>query len=194
MPARKLSLKSTTAIPTVLGSADAKHIGNLPPSPAGKRALAIAAKPVAAKPAAKLTPIVAPLATETPAVSTPSANISRTERTIAKLATNFGGLSDRDNAYIAFFARIAKRAASGIVTVRDIVADGGRPDYAGSSKPHDAGVIVRLNKAGVLASTADGASFAFTNSGKALSAYASASGPVAAAPAKPASKRVAKRA
>lgn len=193
MPARKLSLKSTTAIPTVLGSADAKHIGNLPPSPAGKRALAIAAKPVAAKPGKPVsTPIVAPLATETPAVSTPSANISRTERTIAKLATNFGGLSDRDNAYIAFFARIAKRAASGIVTVRDIVADGGRPDYAGSSKPHDAGVIVRLNKAGVLASTADGASFAFTNSGKALSAYASAIGPAAAA--KPVSKRVAKRA
>ncbi|MET4190735.1 MULTISPECIES: hypothetical protein [unclassified Bradyrhizobium] len=128
------------------------------------------AKAVAAKPVAVAAPVVADVPAVT--VAKPSARITRTAATVAAQRTNFGGLSDRDNAYLTFYASLAKAATDGTVTIAGIVASGRGPDYAGSAKPHDAGVIVRLGKAGLLTSTADGHGFTFTDSARSLAAYA----------------------
>lgn len=160
-----------------------------------------AAKPVAAKPARKLN--LAPLGTAAaaqakrsnvvspaakpakPATSTavaaltvakPStAGIARTAATIARDATAFGGItSDRDHTYIAFYAGIAKRD-NGTVSLSAIVGVNRRnPLYSGSNKAHDAGVIVRLHKAGIISPSADGHSFTFTDAGKKLAGYSAA--------------------
>lgn len=84
-----------------------------------------------------------------PTVAKPVAGIARTVRTIAARATNFGGLSDRDESYFSFYKRLAAKHG-GTVTVAQIHASGERPNYAGSNKPHDAGAIVRLCKAGLI--------------------------------------------
>lgn len=125
-------------------------------------------KPKAVKPA---TVEAAPAAE--PAAAPRVIPIMRTCATIARNATNYGGtLSDRDHAYIAFFASFAKHAPGGIVTVRAIVDSGRRPAYSGSSKPHDAGVVNRLRNAGLLTVEADGTSFAFTDAATTLKSYA----------------------
>lgn len=133
------------------------------------------AKPATAK-AAKPAPvaIVAPVVAKPAEPAKPSANVTRTVATIARGACNFGGLSDRDTAYLAFYAGFAKRNATGNVTVRAIAEAGTRPAYTGSAKPHDAGVIQRLNKAGLLVLHNGAADFTFTNKAKTLAAYISA--------------------
>lgn len=142
MPAKKLNIRKPVAAKPV--------------------AVATPAKPVAAKPA---TPAPAP-ATEA-APKTP-ANVTRTIATIAKRATNFGGLSDRDNAYLAFFASFAKR--DGNVTIATLAASGDKPNVPGSSaKPHDAGAVNRLVRAGLI--TEAGGVIAFTEAGKKLAPY-----------------------
>lgn len=130
-------------------------------------------KPRVAKPAAAPVADDVPAVTAEPAAEAPRvAPIMRTCATIARNATNFGGtLSDRDHAYIAFFASFAKAAADGIVTVRTIVDSGRVPAYSGSAKPHDAGVVNRLRKAGLLTVEADGTSFAFTPAALTLKSY-----------------------
>lgn len=138
-------------------------------------------KPAAAKPAAKpakqasanvAAPVIvtAPEATVTEAAK-PSARIARTAATIVRQATNFGGLSDRDTAYLAFYASFAKAASNGVVTLSAIVESGRKPAYNGSAKPHDAGVIVRLTKAGLIVPTDAGHNFTFTAKAKTLAAY-----------------------
>lgn len=118
-----------------------------PAKQADKPAKAATAKPVTS---------TAPVA---PAVARVPANITRTIATIDAQRTNFGARSDRDNAYIRFYAGFAKRD-NGTVTVQAIVAADRRPAYNGSNKPHDAGVIVRLIKAGILTGSAGSFSFA----------------------------------
>ena len=105
----------------------------------------------------------------------PSGNVTRTAATIAKAATNFGGLSDRDSAYITFYAGFAKRNGNKPITIADIHAAGTRPAYNGSNKPHDAGVIVRLGKAGLITASPDGSSFTFTKLGTSRVEYGKAS-------------------
>lgn len=107
-----------------------------------------------------------------PAVAKPAAGITRTAATIVAQRTNFGNLSDRDTAYITFYASLAKRSVTGVVTLADIVASGQRPVYVGSNKPHDAGVINRLAKANLLTASADGTSFSFRDAAKTHAAYA----------------------
>jgi hypothetical protein len=126
------------------------------------------AEPVSA---ADTAPATAP---ETPKAAKPSGGIVRTAATVVKQLTNFGSLSDRDTAYLAFYASLAKAASDGAVTLAGIVQSGRRPEYAGSNKPHDAGVIVRLTKAGLIAPNADGHSFTFTATGKSQAAYTKA--------------------
>ncbi len=150
-PAKPATVAATIK-PVVLGAAAAKQAAS------GKSNVAKPAKPAAAD--------AAP-------VAKPSGNVTRTARTIAAQATNFGGLSDRDNAYLAFFAGFAKRTG-GRVAIADVHASGLLPDYSGSRKPHDAGVIVRLTKAGLVSPASDGTSFTFTELGKASKPYASA--------------------
>jgi hypothetical protein len=148
---------------------------NKPASPARKLSTKLANKPApvatVAKPAAPA-PAPAPAAPVATETAKPSANVTRTIATVAKRATNFNGLSDRDNAYLAFYASFAKADAGGNVTVRAIAESGRKPAYNGSAKPHDAGVIVRLVKAGLITETAG--AFTFTERGKALAAYTSA--------------------
>ncbi len=110
-----------------------------------------------------------------PEAAKPSGAVNRTAATIAADRTNFGGtVSDRDEAYLRFYAGLAKRATGGRVTLADIVASGKRPSYDGSNKPHDAGVINRLAKAGLVAKASDGHSFTFTKRGTEHRAYARA--------------------
>lgn len=128
-------------------------------------------KPAATKPAADAKP--ATVATK-PAPAAPDAEpaariigTARTAATIANGAASFGGvLSDRDQAYLAFFASFAGAKRDKRVTVSDIANSGRRPAYNGSNKPHDAGVVTRLAKAGILTVEAGGAAFTFTKRGR----------------------------
>jgi hypothetical protein len=146
-------------------------------------------KPRAAKPAAVAadTAPTAPVAndTATPPTSEPTPpaaepadaprviGTARTAATVARNATNFGGtLSDRDHAYIAFYASLAG-AVGATVTLADIANCGRGPAYGGSAKPHDAGVINRLRKAGLLTVESDGSSFAFTPAAASLKSFVS---------------------
>lgn len=121
-----------------------------------KRTLAIAptakpakaGKPVVAKPAKSAVPAA-------PVAAKPSANITRTAATVARQATHFGDLTDRDNAYFGFYKRLIA-ANGGKLTIAAIHGSGSRPTPLpgtsfSSDKPHDAGVIVRLGKAGLIA-------------------------------------------
>jgi hypothetical protein len=126
-------------------------------------------KPVAAKPTTEAKP--APVAKPAPAADAEPAvrviGTARTAATIANGAASFGGvLSDRDQAYLAFFASFAGAKRDKRVTVSDIANSGRRPAYNGSNKPHDAGVVTRLAKAGILTVEADGAAFTFTKRGR----------------------------
>ncbi len=143
------------------------------PVAAAKRAVATEAKAARAA-VAPVTEAVSTPAPATPvvAVAKPAAGLARTARTIVANATNFGNLSDRDTAYISFYAGLAKRSVTGVVTLADIVASGQRPAYVGSNKPHDAGVINRLAKANLLTASADGTSFSFRDAAKTHAAYA----------------------
>jgi len=82
-------------------------------------------------------------------IAKPPAGITRTAATIAAARTAFGHLSDRDNIYLAFFAKHAKQRG-GSVTLAQLATCGERPNTT-SNKPHDAGVAVRLGKAGLIA-------------------------------------------
>lgn len=117
-------------------------------------------KPSAAKQAA---PAPAPT---TPADAEPAVRIigtARTAATIANAAASFGGvLSDRDQAYIRFYASFAGAKRTGRVTLTELANSGRKPNYAGSNKPHDAGIVTRLSKAGILNVDADGSAFTFT--------------------------------
>lgn len=144
------------------------------------------AKPVSAatlaKRAAKLAKQAAPAVTETPdagiteapVAAKPSGSITRTAATIVRGLCNFGGLTDRDAAYITFFATFCKRPDMPTVTLAEIRETTARPDYAGSAKAYDAGVIQRLTKAGLLKHTADGTAFEFTDAAKTHAAYSKA--------------------
>ena len=100
----------------------------------------------------------------------PVRGVTRTAATIVAQATNFGSLSDRDTAYLAFYAGIAKRG-NGTVTLDHLATSGGKPAYTGSAKPHDAGVIVRLTKAGLITPATDGRGFTFTKAALTHAAY-----------------------
>lgn len=131
-----------------------------------------AAKPVtAAKPEAKAAKPVKPAPAPEAKAAKPAAHITRTAAAIVRNATNFGNLSDRDAAYITFYSRLAKRNG-GAVTLSQIAESGERPNYAGSAKPHDAGVINRLTKAGFLSVTESGNRIAFKDKAKTHAAYA----------------------
>lgn len=126
------------------------------------------------KVAAAAVPVQVPAPTVTPEVAKVPAGVNRTAATIAKGATNFGGtVSDRDEAYLVFWASLAKKQG-GSVTVADIAKSGRRPNYDGSNKPHDAGVAVRLQKAGLLGIEDNGHKLVFTSKAKDLAAYKSA--------------------
>ena len=118
--------------------------------------------------------VTVPTVAQIAAVAKPSANITRTAATVVRQATNFAVLSDRDSAYLSFYAGLAKANATGTVTLAGIVASGNRPNYNGSNKPHDAGVIVRLTKAGLLQPGIDGHGFQFSSTGKTHGAYTAA--------------------
>lgn len=111
----------------------------------------------------------------TPAVNKPAkpvGSLTRTAATVVAQRTNFNSLTERDEAYIAFFASFAKlNKTTGVVTLSDIRTSGKKPTYNGSDKSFDAGVIVRLTKANVLKPTATGDGFAFTDHGKTLKPY-----------------------
>lgn len=137
--------------------------------PTVKRTPKLASKPATAtKPAKQAAPAVALKPAK------PASGVTRTIATIARHATNFDTLSDRDECYLAFYARFAKAAAGGVVTVKAIAESGKRPAYNGSSKPHDAGVINRLTKAGLLTQRDGSAAFTFTALGLKHKAYTSA--------------------
>ena len=142
---------------------------------AAKPVKPVATAPVAvAKPADTAKPADPVAAVATPAVAKPTANIARTAATVARQATNFAVLSDRDTAYLAFYGKLVKRAGGGRITLADIVGSGERPHYDGSNKPHDAGVIVRLTKAGLLETAADGIGFTVSATGRTHRAFTGA--------------------
>lgn len=130
----------------------------------------VAAATVPAPAASPVTPVAPSVASTTLAtiaaatvatVAKPSGSITRTAATIAAQRTNFNSISDRDTAYLAFFTKLANRNG-GTCTAQQIaqaVLSGETPHYAGSCKPNDAGVRVRLHKAGRIVNSADGLSF-----------------------------------
>lgn len=149
------------------------NVTSKPAKPATAKPASKPAKPVTAAVSAKPVPATTDAATVAPAVAKPIRGVAATARTIAAQATHFGGLSDRDTAYLGFYAGIAKRNG-GTCDIAAIALAGTRPAYDGSNKPHDAGVIVRLTKAGLAKPATDGRSFTFTDLAKTHAAYASA--------------------
>lgn len=103
----------------------------------------------------------------------PAAHITRTAATVAAMRAAYDTFSERDAAYLSFYAKLAKRN-NGRFTVADIVALGVRAPYAGSNKPHDAGVLERLCKAGIFATSNGGHDFLVTPLGLTHAAYAKA--------------------
>lgn len=95
------------------------------------------------------------------------ATITRTAATIHAMRTNYASLSDRDQAYFAFYASFAGAKRDHTFTVADIVASGRYPAYNGSKKPHDAGAVQRLVKAGLLLETDNGHTLRLTDTGRA---------------------------
>lgn len=134
--------------------------------------VAVAAAPVATVATAEPAPVAVAVTADKPARA--PAGIARTASTIAAMRCNFGALSDRDEAYFSFYASLAKASPDGTVTVRAIAESGRAPRYTGSAKPHDAGAIQRLHKAGIIATSADGAGFTFTDGARGHKLYASA--------------------
>lgn len=137
--------------------------------------VAVVAAPVVAEPVAVVAepaPVAVAVTADKPARA--PAGIARTASTIAAMRCNFGALSDRDEAYFSFYASLAKASPDGTVTVRAIAESGRAPRYTGSAKPHDAGAIQRLHKAGIIATSADGAGFTFTDGARGHKLFASA--------------------
>lgn len=168
--ARNVADAATSTAPVAAPAATeaAKPVAAAKPA---KRVLA-SVKPASAKPAATAKPVVvAKPAAATGKPAKPAGNVTRTASTIAAAACNFGNLSDRDSAYMRFYAGLAASAANGVVTLRAIVDSGKRPEYSPSNKPHDAGVIQRLAKAGLLTVRDNGAAFVFTAKAKTHAAY-----------------------
>lgn len=144
--------------------------------PAKLRTAPKPAKPATDKPAKAAKPVTAPVE---PVEAEPAVRvlpITRTCATIAANATSFGSLSDRDHAYITYYAGLAKRAKNGVLTIRAIAdhfaATGARPIGPASAKPHDAGVVNRLRKAGIVTVESDGSSFKFTKAATTHKSYA----------------------
>lgn len=175
----------------------AKRIINVPTKPAtvpvrgatspAPRKIAVAGKPAKANAAnvaaakagvnSNVAPAAKPAVAKAASPAKPAAGITRTAATVAAGRYPFGNLTDRDNAYIAFYATLAKRG-NGSVTLADMH---GAAALAGqmlssipSRKPHDAGVIVRLVKAGVITTADNGGSITFTARGKSEAAYSKA--------------------
>lgn len=183
----KLNLKSSTAsVPSTVKPASApkpaRNVKAGKPTPTASVPVNVLGVQAAAQASAGRSNVVAPSApTVKPATTDttneprkPSGNITRTAATVARNVTAFNELSDRDSAYLAFYASLAKAAPSGVVTLADIVASGRRPTYNGSNKPHDAGVINRLRKASFIAPVSDGTSFTITDNGKSRAEYTTA--------------------
>jgi hypothetical protein len=84
--------------------------------------------------------------TEVATASKPRAGITHVLAKVQAAAANFGGLTDRDGAYHTFYKSLAG-ANGGRLTVQQIVDSGRKPNYEGSAKAHDAGVLQRLIKA-----------------------------------------------
>lgn len=169
---RKPSTRKITAPAT-----SAKRAAKPAAAPATDTAVSAEPATVAAAAPTELPAVTLPVAADTsttPAAAKPSSQITRTAATIVRNATNFASLSDRDTAYLAFYATLYKRCGYRPIGLIDITGSGERPAYAGSNKPHDAGVIVRLTKAGYLTPAADGRSFDFTDTAKTLAAYTTA--------------------
>lgn len=175
-PAKAAKPASVPSVPAAI----AKHF------PVTTAALAATSKPATTPPVlgpvagpAK-PPVVpaAPSASLLPVVTIP-AGVNRTAATIAAGRCSFGGnLSERDTAYLAFYARFAK-ATGGAVIVADIARTHRAdttilPAYAGSNKPHDAGVFQRLAKAGMLVIHDNGHRATFTPTGTARAEYTKA--------------------
>jgi hypothetical protein len=158
---RKLNVPTTT-------NANAAPAVNAKPNKKQQAAIVGNAKPATPAAANK------PQTTSDTATTTVPRGVNRTAATIAKQATNFGGtLSERDEAYFAFWASFAKRN-NGTVTVTDIASSGRKPNYNGSAKPHDAGVAVRLAKAGIVAIHDNGHRIVFTDNGRKHKCYTTA--------------------
>lgn len=145
-----------------------------PKAPATATAVPALAVAATAQAAAGRSNVVPAPADAAPKAAKPSGHITRTAATIVAARTNFGGLSDRDNCYLSFYATFAGGDKRGAVTIESVHASGARPTYAGSNKPHDAGVIVRLTKAGLVSPASDGRSFSFTDKARDLAAVSTA--------------------
>lgn len=170
--ARNVADAATASAPVTAPATEAKPV-TVAAKPA-KRVLAKPGnKPANGKPAKPVTVSAKPAGKAKPATEAakPSANVTRTAATIAAQACNFGNLSDRDSAYLTFYAGLAKLAANGVVTLRAIVDSGKRPNYNGSNKPHDAGVVQRLAKAGLVSIRDNGAAFVFTKAATSHAAF-----------------------
>lgn len=129
-----------------------------------------AVAPVATKPTKPVKPEAAPKAVKPAPVKFgpfTGGNVGRTASTVAANRTAFGGVtSNRDEAYLALFATVAKAADDGrTITLAKLAERGTNAFYTGSAKPHDAGAINRARKAGNVAVSDDGSSLTLTEAG-----------------------------
>lgn len=149
---------------------------NLPAKSDRAAKLAAAKARNAAKQAAK------PVATDATAAELTRAArlIKRAETCLARAATHFGEISDRDDAYTALFGAIARCIKSDTIRIADILAHAPRdasgkpinPIYSGPSRnAADGGVLNRLCNAGRFTRSPDGKSLTVTSAGKALAVY-----------------------
>ena len=132
----------------------------------------------ATKPATKRAPKNKPDTTDTQAqAEKPAFNAARDAATIARNATSFSTLSERDIAYLRLYGD-AMRANGHKATLTEIAAAGklvnGRvinPYYTGSAKATDAGAANRLRKAGYIVISAAGNVFTATKAARDTAAY-----------------------
>lgn len=139
------------------------------------------APPVTADPLAPI--VTGDASTElvaTPAPAPSYRGATRDASGIVRQATNFEQLSNRDDAYFAFFASVAA-LHNGTATLvqlhsagcaRDDSTKRYNPLYAGSAKATDIGAYNRLIKAGRIRFNADGTALSVTERGESLSLYA----------------------
>lgn len=130
----------------------------------------------ATKRAAKNKPQAAKTDTQAQAEK-PAFNATRDAATIARNATAFAELSERDVAYLRLYGD-AMRANGHKATLAEIAAAGkpvnGRitnPYYNGSAKATDAGAANRLRKAGYITISAAGNVFTATDAARDTAAY-----------------------
>lgn len=143
----------TVATPAAKASRVITTAKNAKPAKAGK-AVAVASVAKADKPA-----------------RVPTFGVNATAKRIDIGAANFGGtLSDRDNAYLSHYGKLCRTLGKRTLTLTDIAtnspkAASGKPvisGYSGSAKAHDAGVVQRLAKAGLVSTGEHGAAITFT--------------------------------